>query len=158
MKKIFYVFLCLLAMPLLFSKYVTPSHMSDNDKRIIVDTVSRSSPNALYVSTSLFNYEEDSCIVFSLDDFGVVSAWKNNGFHLFSFTPDEQITKIYRHGGKDGVLIHFTYYDFTLHARVIHPALSDNMAITVAFYAWQHGYKYEFDSQRHLHLLHLVKI
>ena len=151
MKKLLPLFLLLLLMPVAFS--VKTCHADDDPA--VRDSIMQSIASAIHGDDGRRNYDPDSCVVFSLEDFGIVNAYQANGGKVCSFTPNKQITQIYKRGGQDGLLMYTTYYDFDLHARVIHPTLSDQEAITVAYYAWQHGYVYEYSYKYRLHLLHL---
>ena len=151
MKKLLPLFLLLLLMPVAFS---IKTCYADDDPAVR-DSIMQSIASAIHGDDGRRNYDPDSCVVFSLEDFGIVNAYQANGGKVCSFTPNKQITQIYKRGGKDGLLMYTTYYDFDLHARVIHPSLSDQEAITVAYYAWQHGYVYEYSYEHRLHLLHL---
>lgn len=151
MKKLLPLFLLLLLMPVLFS--IRTCH-ADHDPTVR-NALLQSMDNAIHSDDDRRSYDPDSCIVFSLEDFGLVNAYQANGAKLCSFTPNRQITQIYKRGGKDGLLMYTSNYDFDLHARVIHPSLSDLEALTVAYYAWQHGYVYEYSYEHKLHLLHL---
>jgi len=152
MKRILPFCVLLLLMPVLFS--VKTCQMDDGEDPI-KDSLLQELAAAIKGDDGRRSYNPDSCIVFSLVDFGQVDAYQVNGGKICTFTPDGQLTRLYRLGGKDGLLMRTTYYDFDLHARVIYPSFNDLQAITIAYYAWQHGYVYEYDYRRRLHLLHI---
>ncbi len=152
MKMILSFCILLLLTPVLFS---VKTCQKDDGEAPGNDSLLQELAAAIHGDDGRRNYNPDSCIVFSLEDFGQVDAYQVNGGKICTFSPDGHLTRLYRLGGKDGLLMHTTYYDFDLHARVIHPSFSDLQAITIAYYAWQHGYVYEYDHRRRLHLLHL---
>ena len=88
MKKLLPLFLLLLLMPVAFS--IKTCHADDDPS--VRDSIMQSIANAIHGDDGRRNYDPDSCVVFSLEDFGIVNAYLANGGKVCSFTPNKQIT------------------------------------------------------------------